>query len=116
MAVADDGVDSGQSGNFLRRALGVAAGDQDACGWILPMDSRRKARAVLSACAVTLQVLAKATSARLDWKLVKPRWRNSALMISPSARLARHPKVLNVVFCHVASLHEGYLLKGRQFR
>src|SRR5271168_4521848 len=78
---------------------------------------RRKARAVRSAWAVTLQVLAMITSARLGLVAgVRPRWRNSALMISPSARLARHPKFST---WYSATLpvysRNGYPLKGTLF-
>ena len=93
MTIADHGMDAGQRGDLLRRALRVTSGDQDARGGIFPVHLRRKARAVRSACAVTLQVLATITSAWPGFQAgVRPRWRKSALMISPSARLARHPK------------------------
>ena len=39
VAVADDGVDFGQGGEFLRGALGVAAGDDDAGGGVLAADA-----------------------------------------------------------------------------
>ena len=42
MTVADDGVNAGQRSDLLRRALGVASGDQDACGWIFAMDFAQK--------------------------------------------------------------------------
>ena len=39
VAVADDGVDFGQGGEFLRGALGVASGDDDAGGGVLAADA-----------------------------------------------------------------------------
>ena len=37
MAVADDCMDSGQRSQFLRRALRITSGDQDACRGIFPV-------------------------------------------------------------------------------
>ena len=105
MAVADDGVDSGQSGDFLRRALGVAAGDQDACGWIFPMDSAQKG----AGSAVRL----RGHAAGVGNDHIGPVWTGSraqaALAQLGAYDFAVGPagpasEVLNVVFCHVASL------------
>jgi hypothetical protein len=39
VAVANDGVDLGEGGEFLGRALGVATGNDDPCIWTLAADT-----------------------------------------------------------------------------
>ncbi len=105
MAVADDGVDSGQSGNLLRRPLGVTAGNQDACGRIFPMHFAQEG------AGSAIRLRGHAASVSNDH--IGPGWTGSRVQAALAQFGADHfavgpagpaPEVLNVVFCHVASL------------
>jgi hypothetical protein len=89
MRVADDLAHAGQSGDFFRRALRVASGDQNASAG-LSMNAADGGAGVWSAAAVTVQVLrnndslpaagspARSRSAlpqlALDWQPRPPAW------------------------------------------
>jgi hypothetical protein len=117
MAIADDRVHAGQRGDLLRRALRVATSDQDACGWVLPMDSAQKG----ASGAIRL----RGHAASVDDDNIGPSGTGSRAQAAV-AQLGAYDfavrpagptsEVLNVV-CHVASLiNEGYPLKGRQIQ
>ena len=105
MAVADHGVDAGQRGDLLRHSLRITSGNQDAGGGVLPAHAAQKGagRAVrLRSHAAGIgndyigpggaQGRAQAAMAQLG---------AYDLAISPAGTAS---EVLNVVFCHVASL------------
>jgi hypothetical protein len=105
MTVADDRVHTGQYSNLLRGALGIAAGDEDACGWIFAMDFAQKgARSAIRVRGHTASVGndyiglggvgsgVQAAPAQIG---------AYAFAVRPAGPTS---EVLNVVFCHVASL------------
>jgi hypothetical protein len=105
MAVAYHGVDPGQGGDFFGRALRITAGDQDACGWVFPMDFAQEG------AGRTIRLRGHAASIGNDY--IGPGWTGSRpqpalaqLGAYDFAVCAAGPasEVLNMVFCHVASL------------
>jgi hypothetical protein len=118
MTVADHRVHAGQGGDLLRCALSVTTGDQDACGWIFPMDSAQKG----AGSAIRL----RGHTASVGDDDIGPGGAGSRAQAAV-AQLGAYDfavrpagptsEVLNVVFCHVASLiNEGYPLKGRRIQ
>src|ERR1700733_1230438 len=105
MAVADDRVHTGQGSDFLRRALSITTGDQDACRWILAMDFAQKG------AGGAIRVRGHTASVGNDY--IGVGWAGSGTQAAVAqlgaydfaVRLAGPTsEVLNVVFCHVASL------------
>ena len=114
MAIADDCVDAGQFGDFLRRALRVTSGDQDARGWVFASILRRKTRAVRSAWAVTLQVLAMIRRPGLDFGRGQAAVAQLGAYDFAVCPAGPTSGVLDVVFCHVASLINGWIPAQRK--
>jgi hypothetical protein len=105
MAVTDHGVHPGQRGNLLGRALSVTAGHQDARGGIFPVDFSQKS----AGSAICL----RSDTASVGNDYIGPGGSGSRAQAAVAqlgandfaVRLAGPtPEVLNVVFCHVASL------------
>ena len=115
-----------KSGHFLGRALRITARYQDARSRVLPPQRRRKARAVRSAWAVTLQVFTTTTSATSalrrgsnhggatprQWLRHRPGWRG--IQSSQRGILPRCQSINRLnPFCFVGS---GVAKELREFR
>jgi hypothetical protein len=116
MTVADHRVHAGQGGDLLRCTLRVTTGDQDARRWIFPVDFAQKG------AGGAIRLRGDTTGVGDDY--IGPAGTGSRAQAAVAqlgaydfAVRAAGPtsEVLNVVFCHVASLiNEGYPLKGRR--
>ena len=105
MTVADHCMHAWQRGDLLRRALSVTASDQDACRWIFPMDSAQKG------ASSAIRLRGHTTSVGHDY--ISPGGAGSRAQAAV-AQLGAYDfavcpagpasEVLNVIFCHVASL------------
>ncbi len=110
MAVADHGVDAGQRGHLLRRPLRITAGDQDARSGIFPVHSAQEG----AGGAVRLRGHTAGVGDD-HVGLAGTGSRGQAAMAQLGAYdFAVRPagptsEVLNVVFCHVASLINGWM-------
>ena len=118
MAVADHGVDAGQRGHLLRRPLRITAGDQDARSGIFAVRAAQEG----AGGAVRLRRHTAGVGYD-DVGLAKTGSRGQPAMAQLSAYdFAVRPagatsEVLNVVFCHVASLINGWMpLKQAPFQ
>ena len=94
MRVADDLADAGQSGDFFRRALRVAAGDHDLGFGVLAMNAADGGAGVLiggggHGAGVKNN---KSRFAQVRPARSRPRSRNWRSMAAPSAWVARQPK------------------------
>ena len=118
MAVADHRVNAGQCGDLLRRPLRVTSGDQDARGGILPVRAAQEG----AGCAVRLRSHTAGVGDDHIGLVGAQSWGEAAMAQFSTYDFAVRPagatsEVLNVVFCHVASLINGWMpLKQRHFR
>jgi CheY-like chemotaxis protein len=108
VAVADDGVDFGESGEFLRGALGVTAGDDDASLGVLA------ANAAEPGAGLAIGFRGDATGV-YDDNICRRKvlGRNKAAMAQIGGNglaigaAGAAPKVFDVIFCHVAQCING---------
>jgi hypothetical protein len=105
MAVADDGKDSGQSGNFIRRALRIAAGDDDASLRIAPLDAANVSAGVAigfrgdGAGVDNHHIGRRRGTCRTDTESFQPRGNRISVGLAGAAA-----EVFHVVSCHPASV------------
>jgi hypothetical protein len=117
MAIADHGMNTGQRGELLRRPLGITSGDQDARGGIFAVHSAQEG----AGSAIGLGGYAAgvgddhigSAGARSRGQAAMAQLGADDFPVRPAGSTS---EVLNVVFCHVASLiNEQMPLKGTLF-
>jgi hypothetical protein len=108
MAVADDGIDLGESGEFLRSALGVAAGDNDAGRGILAADAAHPGAGLAVCFRGDAAGIYNNDMRRIrccsGGESVVAQVGSNGLAVGAAGAAA---KVFNVIFCHVAQCING---------
>ena len=118
MAVADHRVDAGQGSDLLRRPLRVTTGDQDARCGIFPVHAAQEGTGrtvgLRGHTAGIGDDHVGSTGAQSRTHAAMPQLSADHLAVGPAGSAA---EVLYVVFCHVASLINGWMpLKRTPFQ